>query len=208
MISITIRDMQGGQKGSINLSEDIFAVSGKKSILYDVVRMQRSNSRQGNASTKNRAEVNKTGKKPWKQKGTGRARAGSAGSPIWKGGGIVFGPRPRDYSYALPKKVRELAVKMALSEKLKSNEIVIVEDIKMPEIKTKNFCRILKNLQLENDNILIVLQKKDENIIKSTRNLPKLRTITAECLNVYDILRADKILITKDALNKVQEVIS
>ncbi|MBI5417260.1 50S ribosomal protein L4 [Candidatus Poribacteria bacterium] len=205
MISIEIKDTKGQQKGSIELNEDIFGVAGKKSVLYDIVRMQLNNSRQGNACTKNRAEVNKTGKKPWKQKGTGRARAGSAGSPLWRGGGIVFGPRPRDYGYQVNRKLSGQAINLALSEKVRSNELLVIDNLDVKEPKTKVINDILENLKLDNDKLLFVLSDKNELILKSTRNIPNVKTVSISGLNVYDILNANKIVFTKDAVNKIQE---
>ncbi len=207
MLSISLKDSKGQEKGKIDLKEEIFAVSGSKSVLFDVVKMQLNNQRHGTACTKNRAEVNKSGKKPWKQKGTGRARAGSAGSPVWRGGGVVFGPRPRDYSYKLPPKVNRLAIKLALTGKLKSNDLIILESIDIKEAKTKVFKEILKNLQLSDNKLLFVLSDKNENIIKSARNLSNIKTLTAAGINVYDILNNDKVVITKEALNKMQEAL-
>ncbi|MBI4652039.1 50S ribosomal protein L4 [Candidatus Desantisbacteria bacterium] len=208
MITVGVVNTKGSEKENIVLNEEIFAKAGKRTILYEAVKMQLANMRQGNACTKNRAEVNKTGKKPWKQKGTGRARAGSAGSPVWKGGGIVFGPKPRDFGYNVPKKLGKLAVKLALSEKVKANEFIVLDDIDIDLPKTKNFNEILKNLKIENNKVLIVLADKNENIEKSARNIPNVKVLTVKSLNVYDVLNNDKILITKDAVNKIQEVLS
>ncbi|WP_288054004.1 50S ribosomal protein L4 [Caloranaerobacter azorensis] len=164
-----------------------------------------ANRRQGTQSAKTRSEVRGGGRKPWRQKGTGRARHGSIRSPIWKGGGVVFAPKPRDYSYKLPKKIKRLAMKSALSSKVVNGEIIVLDELKMDRPKTKDMVSILNNLNSKKK-ALIVMSEKDENVIKSARNIQGTKTTLVNTLNVYDILNCDSFIITKDAVRKVEEV--
>ncbi len=195
---------EGKEVENIQLNKDISAVKIKKNILYEVVRMQLANKRRGTASTKTRGEVSGGGIKPWRQKGTGRARVGSSRTPLWKGGGVVFGPHPRDYSYSLPKKVKRQAVKAALSAKVK--EIMILDKLTLKKPKTKGMMKILNNLIKDNHKkALIVIEKCDHNITKSARNIPQVKVLLFQNLNVYDLLKYEKLIITKGALNKINE---
>lgn len=189
--------------GEITLNADLFGVEVKKHILHDVVKMQLANRRSGNASTKTRVEVAGSGAKPWKQKGTGRARAGARQSPVWRGGGVAFGPRPRDYSYKLPKKVRKLGLKMALSARCSEDQIVVLDALDMSAIKTKDFQTILNNLGIKNG--LVVLADHDQNIELSSRNIPKVKVLPASGLNVYDILLHEKLILVQSSLEKLEE---
>jgi len=172
--------------------------------LHDAVVSQLARRRQGTHDTKTRSEVRGGGRKPWRQKGTGRARHGTIRSPIWRGGGVVFGPHPRDYSYKLPKKVRRLALKSALSAKVNSGDIVVLDELRLEYPKTGEMVKILKNLKA--DDALLVIAEWNEAVAKSARNIPNIKSLEASGLNVYDILAYDKLVITKDAVARVEEV--
>ncbi|MEN8258226.1 MAG: 50S ribosomal protein L4 [Thermodesulfobacteriota bacterium] len=189
--------------GEVTLNDDLFGVEVKTHILHDVVRMQLANRRSGNSSTKTRVEVAGSGAKPWKQKGTGRARAGSRQSPIWRGGGIAFGPKPRDYSYKLPKKVRKLGLKMALSARLSEDQLKVVDSFDMSEIKTKDFKGFMNNLEAKN--ALVIIPDHDERIEKSSRNIPKVKVLPVSGLNVYDILLHEKLILVQTSIEKLEE---
>jgi large subunit ribosomal protein L4 len=178
-------------------------VAVKPHVLHDVVRMQRANRRAGTASTKTRAEVRGGGAKPWRQKGTGRARAGSRTSSIWRGGGTVFGPKPRSYAYKLPKKLRRLGLCMALSARCAENNLVILDDFHMDEIKTKRFVEVMQNLQI--DNGLVVIPGHDLNLMKSSRNVPGIKVMPAIGLNVYDILLHHRLVILRSSIGQLEE---
>jgi len=173
--------------------------------MYDFVKMQLANKRVGTSSTKTRAEVSGSGKKPWRQKGTGRARVGSRRNPVWTGGGIAFGPRPRDYSYRLPRKVRKLAMKSALSSKVLENNIIVVDQLNFDEPRTKQMVATLQALN-SSKKTLVVTADGDANITKSARNIPGVKPLRVDYINVYDLLKYDTLLITRDAVAKVEEV--
>jgi len=189
--------------GEIELNEALFNVEINTGILHEVVCMQRANRRSGNACTKTRGEVSGGGAKPWRQKGTGRARAGSNRSPVWRGGGTVFGPKPRDYSYSLPKKVKRLALKMALSARNQEGNLVVVDQIELPAIKTKNFTSIMNNFSF--DDCLIVTEGIDEKINLSARNAVGFKVLPVAGLNVYDILKYSKLMLVQSSLAKLEE---
>ena len=191
------------QVGEVTLNDDLFGVEVKTHILHDIVRMQLANRRSGNSSTKTRTEVAGSGAKPWKQKGTGRARAGSRQSPIWRGGGIAFGPKPRDYSYKLPKKVRRLGLKMALSTRFSEDQLKVVDSLDMAEIKTKDFLGYMNNLDAKN--VLVIIPDHDENIEKSSRNIPRVKVLPVSGLNVYDILLHEKLIVVQTSIEKLEE---
>ncbi len=191
--------------GTINLNEDIFNTEVKEHTVWEVIKWQLAAKRAGTASTKTRAEVKGSRRKILPQKGTGNARHGDRKANLMVGGGVAHGPQPRDYYYALPKKVRKKALKGVLSIKLKDGEIIIVEDFSFDSPKTKNAVEVLKNIGLKNEKVLIVYNEKDDNFIKSFRNLPKVKLIPVEGLNTYDILNADKVLILKSAAEKINE---
>ncbi|MCD5413871.1 MAG: 50S ribosomal protein L4, partial [Clostridiales bacterium] len=193
------------QVSEMELSENIFGAKINEHVLYEVVKNQLANKRQGTQSTKTRSEVRGGGRKPWKQKGTGRARHGTIRSPLWAGGGVTFAPKPRDYSYTVPKKIKRIAMKSALSAKVGSNELIILEDLSFDAAKTKNMVNILNNLGVKKK-ALIVMSEKDDMVIRSARNIPGVITAVANTINVYDILKYDNFIITKAAVEKVEEV--
>ncbi|MCL6634693.1 MAG: 50S ribosomal protein L4 [Peptococcaceae bacterium] len=204
MPTVAVYNINGEQVGELVLKDEIFGVEVNDPVLHDVVVMQLANRRQGTHDTRTRAEVRGGGRKPWRQKGTGRARHGSIRSPIWRGGGIVFGPHPRDYSYSLPRKVRRLALKSALSAKVSAGEMVVLDELRLDQPKTRDMARILSNLKV--DDALLVTAEKDEAVEKSARNIPNVKPLEAASLNVYDILAHDKLVMTRDAVARVEEV--
>jgi large subunit ribosomal protein L4 len=204
MPKIDVLNVNGQKVDEIILSDAVFGVEVNEHVLYEVVKNQLANKRQGTQSAKTRAEVRGGGRKPWRQKGTGRARQGSTRSPQWVGGGIVFAPKPRDYRYTVPKKVRRLAMKSALSAKVQSGEMIVLDSLNMDTPKTKEFTQILKNLNA--NKALIVMGEKNENVIKSANNIQGVQTALVNTINVYDILKYDLFIITKDAVEKVEEV--
>lgn len=189
--------------GDIELKDELFSVEVQTGVLHDVVRMQRANRRQGSACTKTRGEVAGSGAKPWRQKGTGRARAGSRKSPVWRGGGTTFGPKPRDYSYKLPKKVRRLALRMALSARFGEGNLVVLDDFAMPEIKTKEFVKVMDNFDFEN--CLIVTEDDNKNVQLSARNAVGYKVLPVAGLNVYDILKYSKLMLVQSTLAQLEE---
>ncbi|NPA53597.1 MAG: 50S ribosomal protein L4 [Aquificae bacterium] len=191
--------------GTVNLNENIFNTEVREHTIWEVIKWQLAARRAGTASTKTRAEVRGSRRKILPQKGTGNARHGDKKANIFVGGGVAHGPHPRDYYYALPKKVRKKALKGVLSMKLKDGELTIVEDFSFDEPKTKKAVEVLKNFGLDKAKVLLVLAEKDENVIKSFRNIPKAKVLLVEGLNTYDILNADHVLITKSALEKINE---
>ncbi len=205
MPKVALLNISGQQVGEMELSENVFGAVINQNVLHDVVKNYLANQRQGTQSAKTRAEVRGGGRKPWKQKGTGRARQGSIRSPQWIGGGVVFAPKPREYRYELPKKVRRLAMKSALSSKVQSENIIIIDELNMNTPKTKDMANILKNLSVEKK-VLIVMDEKNDNVVKSANNLPGVTTTLVTTLNVYDILNHEKFVITKDAVHRVEEV--
>jgi len=201
-----VRDINNKVTGSVNLPEGIFGLPVRKDILHTSVINFLANQRQGTHSTKTKGLVSGGGKKPWKQKHTGRARAGSIRSPLWRGGGIIFGPQPRDYSYRLPKNLKRRAVGEAFSAKVSDGAMTIIDAIVVEKPRTKEMVAILKNLGLAGKSVLIVLAEKDENILLSSRNIPGVKVSRVADLNPYEILKHETILITKGALDKVPEV--
>jgi len=195
---------KGGEKiDNLQLDDKKFGGPIRNKLLRDAVTMYEANKRQGTACTKTRGEVAGGGRKPWVQKHTGRARAGSIRSPLWKGGGVSFGPRPRDYSYAIPKKARKLALYTALSAKVRDNELVVIDNLNFDIPKTKQMVGILKALNIDNSSCLIVIPKANENVWKSARNIPSVKIMTSTELNAYEILRPKKVLLTKEALSSI-----
>ncbi len=189
--------------GEIELHDSLFGLEVKPYIIHDVVKMQRANRRAGTASTKTRSEVRGGGAKPWRQKGTGRARAGTRNSPIWRGGGTTFGPKPRDYSYKIPKKARKLGLKMAMSARLAEKNLLVLDAFDMAQIKTKDFMQVIKNLQI--DNGLIVIPEHNENLEKSSRNVHGIKVITTAGLNVYDIMLHHRLVLVKPCIEQLEE---
>ncbi|AST95500.1 50S ribosomal protein L4 [Shouchella clausii] len=207
MPKVSLFNQSGSQVGEIELADNVFGVEPNESVLHDAVVMQQASLRQGTHKTKGRSEVRGGGRKPWRQKGTGRARQGSIRSPQWVGGGVVFGPTPRSYSYKLPKKVRRLAIKSALSSKVKDSELVVLDDLKLEAIKTKAMKDVLASLSVDSK-ALVVTADYNENVALSARNLPGITFLTADGVNVLDLLKHDKLVITKDAVEKVEEVLA
>ncbi len=205
MPNVALYNMEGKQIGDINLNDALFGQEVNKSVLHQVVVNYLANQRQGTQSTKTRSEVRGGGIKPWRQKGTGRARQGSIRAPQWIKGGIALGPKPRDYSYTLNKKVKRVALKSALSSKVAEQEIIVVDEIAMTEIKTKTIANMLTNLNVDSKALIVTCDKND-NVVKSARNIPGVGTAFTGSLNVYEILNHDKLIITKDAVSKLEEV--
>lgn len=206
MPTVAVYNINGDRVGEIELSDQVFGVPVHRSVLHDAVVMQLAGRRLGTHDTKTRGEVRGGGRKPWRQKGTGRARHGSIRSPIWRGGGIVFGPHPRDYSYVLPRKMRRLALKSSLSAKVEDGKILVLEDLRLAQPRTKDIVRILGNLNVE-DNALVVTARQEENVFKSARNIPGVKPLAADGLNVYDLLAHNTLVITRDAVARVEEVL-
>ncbi len=198
-------DMMGNEVGNIQLKDEIFASKVNRHLIWEAVKMQLANKRAGTACTKTRGEVRGGGRKPWPQKGTGRARQGSIRAPHWVGGGVVFGPKPRDYGYLMPKKARRAAVRSALSAKFKAGEVVFIDTINLENHKTKTAVSFLKNLGVSDKKVLIVVDEIDFNLDKSTRNIPNVKVLKAEAINTYDLLNADVVLITKAAVSIIEE---
>lgn len=205
MPKVPLYNMSGAQVGELELNDNVFGIEPNQAVLYDFVKMQLANKRVGTASTKTRGQVRGGGRKPWRQKGTGRARVGSTRNPLWTGGGVVFGPRPRDYSYRLPRKVRRLAMKSALSSKVKEDNIIVVDELTFAEPKTKLMIETLKALNASKKT-LVVTADGDVNVTKSARNIPGVKPLAVDFINVYDLLHYDTLLITKDAVARVEEV--
>ena len=205
MPTVSIYDMKGTQNGTMELSEAVFGIEPNKTVLHSAVVNYLANQRQGTQSTLTRSEVSGGGCKPWRQKGTGHARQGSTRATQWTHGGIALGPKPRDYRYALPKKVRRLAMKSALSSKVAAEEMLVVDGLALEEIKTKTIASMLTALDAE-CKVLLVLAENDEKIIKSARNIPGVKTALVNTLNVYDILNSDKFIVAKDAVAMIEEV--
>ena len=205
MPKLNVLNVSGQNVGEIELSDSIFGVEVNGHVLYEVVKNQLANKRQGTQSAKTRAEVRGGGRKPWKQKGTGRARQGSARSVQWVGGGVAFAPKPRSYKYTLPKKVRRLAMKSALSSKVQNSEVIVLDALNMDAPKTKEFAQILNNINAAKK-ALVVIADKNDNVIKSARNIEGVQTALVNTMNVYDILKYDSFIITTDAVKKVEEV--
>ncbi|MFJ7668821.1 50S ribosomal protein L4 [Lysinibacillus sp. NPDC097195] len=206
MTKVSVLSQTGASVGEIELNEAIFGIEPNEAVLFDAVVAQRASLRQGNHKVKNRSEVAGGGRKPWRQKGTGRARQGSIRSPQWRGGGVVFGPTPRSYSYKLPKKVRRLALKSALSAKVVEQNFLVLDALTLTAPKTKEFTKILKDLSLEKKS-LFVTADLDENVALSARNIPGVTVLTANGINVLDLLGHDKVVFTKSAVEKVEEVL-
>lgn len=205
MPKVDVYDINGKVVGSVELSDNIFSVDVNENAIHQVVVNQLANKRQGTQSTKTKSEVRGGGIKPWRQKGTGRARQGSIRSAQWIKGGIALGPKPRSYNYTLPKKLKRLALKSALTSKVSENEILVLDNLNFDKIKTKQMADVLKNLNI-NETAVIVIADKNENVQMSARNIPGVKTLLVNTMNVYDIVRHDKFIITRDAVSKVEEV--
>lgn len=205
MPKVALLNTTGKKVGDIELADSIFGIEPHKYVLHQAVTMQLASLRQGTHKVKGRSEVRGGGRKPWKQKGTGRARQGTIRAPQWKGGGVVFGPTPRSYGWKLPKKVRRLAIKSALSAKVQGNEIIVLDNLVLSQPKTKEFIAILKNLNVASK-ALVVTATADEQVILSARNIPGVKVLAADGINVLDVLAHDQLIITQGAVEKVEEV--
>ncbi|MGE7022307.1 50S ribosomal protein L4 [Solibacillus cecembensis] len=206
MTKVSLLSQTGASIGEIELNDAIFGIEPNEAVLFDAIIAQRASLRQGNHKVKNRSEVAGGGRKPWRQKGTGRARQGSIRSPQWRGGGVVFGPTPRSYSYKLPKKVRRLALKSALSAKVLEQKLVVLDALTIDAPKTKDFKAVLAALEI-NKKALFVTAEVNENVALSARNIPGVTVLTAEGINVLDLVGHDKVVFTQDAVKKVEEVL-
>ena len=206
MLKVKVYNQEGAEVKDLELKEAVFGIEPNKQALFDMVLLQRASLRQGTHKVKNRTEVSGGGKKPWRQKGTGRARQGSIRAPQWRGGGVVFGPTPRSYKFKLNRKVRRLALKSALSTKIIDNEFMALEAIKFDAPKTKEMVKVLANLDAPTKT-LIVVDEIDENVARSANNIPGVKLLDARRVNVYDILNSDKLIMTEDAIKSVEEVL-
>lgn len=204
MLKVNVYNMLGEQVGEMELSEGVFGAEVNEHTVYEVVKNQLANKRQGTQSVKTRAEVRGGGRKPWRQKGTDRARQGSIRAPHFVGGGVAFAPKPRDYSYSVPKKVRRIALKSVLTSKVIENEIIVVDSLKLEAGKTKEMAKFLANVKATK--ALIVMDEKDVNVIRAANNIPGVQTALVNTINVYDILKYDSFIITQNAVRKVEEV--
>ncbi|GIO28775.1 50S ribosomal protein L4 [Ornithinibacillus bavariensis] len=207
MPKVALFKQDGSQAGEIELNDSVFGIEPNTHVLHEAVVMQRASMRQGTHKVKNRSEVRGGGRKPWRQKGTGRARQGSIRSPQWVGGGTVFGPTPRSYSYKLPKKVRRLALKSALSSKVQEENVVVLDNIVFDAPKTKEVVKMLRALNV-NEKALIVTAETDENVVRSANNLQGVKVLSVTEVNVLDLLMHDKLILTKDAAEKAGEVLA
>jgi len=207
MPKVELLNMQGTPVGEIDLCDHIFGIEPNEHVMHLAVVAQRANQRQGTSATKGRSDVRGGGRKPWRQKGTGRARAGTIRSPLWRGGGVVFGPQPRDYSKKLPRKVKRLALCSALSSKVNTKQLVVIDEIIIPEIKTKEIVAFLGSLNVQRK-ALIVIEGSDRNVQLSARNIEGVKTARADALNIYDILAYDTVIFSKMAVSKLEEVLS
>ena len=205
MANIDILNLSGAVVGSMDLADSIFGIEPNQSAMRAVVLNMLANRRQGTHSTKTRSEVRGGGKRPYRQKGTGRARHGSTRSAQYVGGGIIFGPKPRDYSYTVPKKIRRLAMKSAFSSKMADSKVFVIEGLNFDSMKTKNMVEFLKAIKVE-DTALVVLDGKNENVEKSARNIPTIKTAFVNTINVFDILKHDSFIMSKEAAEKIMEV--
>ena len=205
MAKVSVYNMEGKEVEIIDLSDDVFGVEINEHLVHMAVVLQLANNRQGTQKAKTRAEVRGGGRKPWRQKGTGHARQGSTRSPQWTGGGVVFAPVPRDYSFKLNRKEKRIALKSALTSKVLANKLIVVDELKMDEIKTKKFQEVLGNLKVTRK-ALVVLGENDEKVILSARNIPTVKTALTNTINVYDVMNAGTVILTKEAAHKIEEV--
>ena len=204
MANVSVYNMEGKEVGTIDLNDAIFGVEVNEHLVHMAVVQQLANNRQGTQKAKTRSEVSGGGRKPWRQKGTGHARQGSIRAPQWAGGGVVFAPVPRDYSFKLNKKEKRAALKSALTSKVQDNKLIVVDELKFDEIKTKSFANVMKNLNVTKG--LVVLAENDANVVLSAKNIPTVQTTLTNTLNVYDVMKAGTVVLTKDAVAKMEEV--
>ena len=204
MANVSVYNMEGKEVGKIDLSDAVFGVEVNEHLVHMAVVQQLANKRQGTQKAKTRSEVSGGGRKPWRQKGTGHARQGSTRAPQWTGGGVVFAPVPRDYSFKMNKKEKRLALKSALTSRVQENKLIVVDELKFDEIKTKNFKTVMDNLKVTKG--LVVLAENDEKVVMSARNMPTINTALTNTINVYDIMKAGTVVLTQDAVKKIEEV--
>ena len=204
MANVSVYNMEGKEVGTIELSDAVFGVQVNEHLVHMAVVQQLANNRQGTQKAKTRSEVSGGGRKPWRQKGTGHAGQGSTRAPQWTGGGVVFAPVPRDYSFKLNKKEKRAALKSALTSRVQDGKLIVVDELKFDEIKTKKFKAVMDNLKV--NKALVVLGENDEKVVKSARNIPTVKTALVNTINVYDILKGDTLVLTKDAVAKIEEV--
>lgn len=205
MANVSVFNMEGKEVGKIDLSDAIFGVEPNENLVHLAVVQQLANNRQGTQKAKTRSEVSGSTAKPWRQKGTGHARQGSTRSPQWRHGGVVFAPVPRSYSFKLNKKEKRAALKSALSDRLAGGKIIVLDELKFEEPKTKNFVKVLENIKA-NSKALVIIADDDANVVRVSRNVPDVKTSTANMINVYDIMNAQTVILTKDAVSKIEEV--
>ncbi|MCM1159729.1 MAG: 50S ribosomal protein L4 [Roseburia sp.] len=204
MANVSVYNMEGKEVEKIDLSDAVFGVEVNEHLVHMAVVQQLANNRQGTQKAKTRSEVSGGGRKPWRQKGTGHARQGSTRSPQWTGGGVVFAPTPRDYSFKLNKKEKRAALKSALTSRVQENKLIVVDELKFDEIKTKNFKKVMDNLNVKK--ALVVIADNDQNVVLSARNIPTIQTASTNTINVYDIMKAGTVVLTKESAKKIEEV--
>ena len=204
MANVSVYNMEGKEVGKMDLNDAVFGVEINEHLVHMAVVQNLANKRQGTQKAKTRSEVSGGGRKPWRQKGTGHARQGSTRAPQWKGGGVVFAPTPRDYSFKLNKKEKRAALKSVLTSRVQDNKLIVLDELKFDEIKTKEFKKVMDNLKV--DKAMVVIGGQDENVILSARNLPRVNTAVAENINVYDVMKANTLVLTRDAVAKIEEV--
>ena len=204
MAKVSVYNMEGKEVGTIELNDAVFGVEVNEHLVHMAVVQQLANNRQGTQKAKTRSEVSGGGRKPWRQKGTGHARQGSTRAPQWTGGGVVFAPTPRDYSFKMNRKEKRAALKSALTSRVQENKLIVVDELKFDEIKTKKFAEVLKNLNL--DKALVVLNENDEKVVMSAKNIPTVKTTQINTINVYDVLKYNTVVLTKAAAESIEEV--
>ena len=204
MANVSVYNMEGKEVGAIELNDAVFGVEVNEHLVHMAVVQQLANNRQGTQKAKTRSEVRGGGRKPWRQKGTGHARQGSTRAPQWTGGGVVFAPTPRDYSFKMNRKEKRAALKSALTSRVQENKLIVVDELKFDEIKTKKFAEVLKNLNL--DKALVVLNENDEKVVMSAKNIPTVKTTQINTINVYDVLKYNTVVLTKAAAESIEEV--
>ena len=204
MANVAVYNMEGKEVGTIELNDAVFGVEVNEHLVHMAVVQQLANNRQGTQKAKTRSEVSGGGRKPWRQKGTGHARQGSTRAPQWTGGGVVFAPVPRDYSFKLNKKEKRAALKSALTSKVQGAKLIVVDELKFDEIKTKNFANVMSNLKVNKG--LVVVAENDANVVLSARNMADVNTTLVNTMNVYDVMKANTVVLTKDAVAKIEEV--
>ena len=204
MANVSVYNMEGKEVGTIELNDAVFGVEVNEHLVHMAVVQQLANNRQGTQKAKTRSEVSGGGRKPWRQKGTGHARQGSTRSPQWTGGGVVFAPVPRDYSFKMNKKEKRAALKSALTSKVQAAKLIVVDELKFDEIKTKNFANVMSNLKVNKG--LVVIAENDANVVLSARNMADVNTTLVNTMNVYDVMKANTVVLTKDAVAKIEEV--